>query len=102
MNNILAKEVAKLEDQALLYNYNILSLPTFAGDGVVFGNRDNGKAILLVLKDTPKYCVVKAFSINVHKWMWADREGFDSNAIIDEMGAEIFKHIPLEEALDYL
>ena len=91
-----------MEDQASLYNYNILSLPTFSGDGVVFGNKDNGKAVLLVLKATSKSSVVKAFTINVHKWMWADREGFDSNTIIDEMGPEIFKNIPLEEALDYL
>ena len=102
MNKFLLKEVAKIEEQASSYNYNILSIPTFNGDGIVFGNKDNGQAVLLIVKNTSNRYIVKAFSIDVKKWKWADLEGFDSNAIINKMGAEIFKSIPLDQIFNYL
>jgi hypothetical protein len=102
MKPILAKEVNKILKQCKKLDYRIDARPCEDVEGYVFGHIDAGKAIVLALKEGAYFDIVKAYSINVKKWSWAEQEGFTTEMMVTELKHEIFSEIPLKSAIDYL
>ena len=99
MNATLAKEVNKIIDEGKKREYRLDARPCIGAEGYVFGHSDAGKAIVLCLN---KPDTIKAYSINVKKWMWAEEEGFTTEMMITELKDEIFSEIPLKSAIEHL
>ena len=102
MKSILVKAVNKILDQAKSREYRVEARPCIGVEGFVFGHSDAGKAIVVALREESDFDVVKAYSINVKKWTWAEQEGFTTEMMVTELKNEIFAEIPLKRAIEYL
>ena len=102
MKSILVKAVNKILDQAKSREYRVDARPCIGVEGFVFGHSDAGKAIVVALREEPNFDIVKAYSINVKKWIWAEQEGFTTEMMVNELKDEIFAEIPLKNAIEYL
>lgn len=102
MKPTLAREVNKILEHCKKHDYKIDARPCEGVDGYVFGHSDAGKAIILALKEGVHLDMIKAYSINVKKWIWAEQEGFTTEMMVNELKDEIFTEIPLESAIEYL
>jgi hypothetical protein len=100
MNAILAKEVNKIIEEGRKRDYRLDARPCVGAEGYVFGHADSGKAIVLCAKDGDN--IIKAYSININKWIWAEQEGFSTEMMVTELKHEIFSEIPLESSIEYL
>lgn len=45
---------------------------------------------------------LKAFSINIKKWYWAESEGFTIDEMIENFGREIFEEMDIDEVVEYI
>ena len=102
MKSILAKEVNKIIEEGRKRDYRLDARPCIGVDGYVFGHSDAGRAIVIALKEGPYLDVVKAYSIDIKKWEWAEQEGFTTEMMVTELKHEIFTEIPLKSAIEYL
>jgi hypothetical protein len=102
MKSTLAKEVNKILEHCKKRDLKIDARPCEDVDGYVFGHSDAGKAIVLALKKEVYLDSVKAYSINIKKWIWAEQEGFTTEMMVTELKNEIFTEIPLKSAIEYL
>ena len=102
MKPLLVKEVNKILDEAKSREYRVDARPCMGVEGFVFGHSDAGRAIVIALKEGPYLDVVKAYSIDIKKWEWAEQEGFTTEMMVTELTHEIFTEIPLKSAIEYL
>lgn len=72
-------------------------------DSFILRNTQNDKSILIgeVEAESGKREII-AFEIAIHKWKWAEDEGFSKDQIIDEFANEIFSTISIDTVSHYL
>lgn len=111
MNNKLSSEVAKIINQSnSIENHGCkcsLHLnPNPNGESAVVFNRQTNKAAIIgTIKVNARtsgasaplrdFCI--AYFIHIHKWKWAETEGFTLDQIIGEMGDDVFEKIELAD-----
>ena len=102
MNATLLKEAEKIKIKARERKIDFMCSFTSDNKGMIFGHKEGGKAILIGVKENYWHDQVRAFSIDVNKWIWAIKVGFETEDIIGKLFDEIFKEIPLKSAANYL
>lgn len=68
----------------------------------VIANPKSKKAVIVGEVENNGYKMVVAYLIDVHKWYWAELEGFSRDEIISKLALDIFTHISLEEVAESL
>jgi len=84
-----------------------LSLKEVGEEGFLICNDSNKKiaalgAVYIKEDKGKKERVVGAFSINIHKYHWAEAEGFTEKQMIEQLNNEIFTLMGVDEVVDYL
>tara|TARA_B100001123_G_scaffold437414_1_gene569555 strand:+ start:1208 stop:1546 length:339 start_codon:yes stop_codon:yes gene_type:complete len=65
---------------------------------LILSNADSGKCALLGTMEEDGKTEVVAATVDVHKWIWAESEGFTRDDIIDnsKLYDKVFKRVPAE------
>tara|TARA_B100000959_G_C14567576_1_gene454388 strand:- start:237 stop:584 length:348 start_codon:yes stop_codon:yes gene_type:complete len=84
-----------------------LSFREVSEEGYIISSSTTGRVVAVGVMnilddDNEKLKIVGAFAINVHKYAWAEAEGFTHQQMIDDLNDEIFKLLGVDEVIDYL
>ena len=100
----LEDTIAAIIKDADELGYKLEKTSTLSSRSFVIACKDTNKAILIgevkINKNQKKE--IKVYKINIHKWVWAESEGFSKSQILDELAQEIFIEIEPENAVVYL
>ena len=100
----LEDTIAAIIKDADELGYKLEKTSTLSSRSFVIACKDTNKAILIgeVKINKSQKKEIKAYKINIHKWIWAESEGFSKSQILDELGREIFTEIDPKTGLEYL
>lgn len=97
INPILEKGLSRIEEEASALGMDLHIENTRDANSKLLINSDAGKVAVLALVDISEQEVLVSYMINVHKWAWAEAEGFTKDQIIDEFSSEVFRHVDLND-----
>jgi hypothetical protein len=71
---------------------------------IMIGCPENRKVVMLVVDQLSRATknTLRAFTINLKKWNWADAEGFTDKDLIGTLSDQVFKEIKLSEIIQKL
>ena len=109
----LEDTIAAIFKEADELGYKLEKTNTLSDRSFIVACKDTNKAILIgeVKPDnwyahhtdgSKKEKEIKAYKINIHKWVWAESEGFSKSQILDELAQEIFIEIDPKTGLECL
>ena len=101
-NTLLNEKVEELKLQAKELGFSLHVEKTIDSDSYILSNKQDFRAVIIGRVDVNGTDVISTFAINVHKWRWAEAEGFTKEQMVDEMGPEIFSSIDLKYVSSYL
>ena len=93
----LQEIIKKIKKEGAHRGYKFISEKTLGKNTFVIGNKKTSKAILLG-QDEDK--VIKCYSVDINKWLWAEEEGFSRDEIVDKLFYEVFKKIKIKKLID--
>lgn len=99
MNTNLVGEISKVKKAVNPLGVNLGISTTIDGLSVVFHNKDTHKIVLMGMVEEGGEEILAAYSVNTRKWLWAEKEGFTKDEIMDkkELAAEVFMEISIDE-----
>ena len=102
MKKALKNAVKKIKDGGNKYGITFEFEKTEDKDSFIITNRSSQKAALIGQVDLHGQEILVSFLINVHKWAWAEAEGFTRSEIVDKFSKEVFTEIDVEEIAENL
>jgi len=71
---------------------------------VMIGCPDTKKVVMLVVDQLSSYkrTQLRAFTINLKKWNWAETEGFTEADLLGTLSDQVFKEVKLSEIIEKL
>lgn len=102
MKKALKDAVKKIKDGGHKYGVTFEFEKTEDEDSFIITNRLSHKAALIGQVDLHGQEVLISYLINVHKWAWAETEGFTRSEIVDKFSKEVFTEIAVEEIAENL
>ncbi|MAF24309.1 hypothetical protein CL634_01795 [bacterium] len=98
----LKKVVKKIKDDGHKYGITFELEETDDTDSLIISNKKSRKAVLIGEVEINSQKIIVSFLINIHKWAWAEAEGFTRNEIIDKFSKEVFTEIKIEKVVENL
>jgi hypothetical protein len=105
MKTALNNQLKKIKKQAQEQGVEIkIQESTDVAEIVMIGCPDTQKVVMLVV-DQLSYSAkveLRAFTINLKKWNWAETEGFTEADLLGTLSDQVFKEIEMSEILEKL
>jgi hypothetical protein len=94
----------KIKKQAKALKVVVKTSSMLGNESIIFSNEDSNKVVLVGVVEISGTLVTAAYSINPHKWSWAEKEGFSKAQITNnyELSSQIFREIKVDEILESL
>lgn len=105
MKTALNNKLKKIKKQAQEQGVEIrIQESTDVAEIVMIGCPDTQKVVMLVVDQLTHDTKVKlrAFTINLKKWNWAETEGFTEADLLGTLSDQVFKEIKLSEIVQKL
>jgi hypothetical protein len=93
MNPLLRRKIYQTRREVEKLGGNTHVKSTGSVNAVIFHN-DERVALLSVSEKTGRF---QAYTVDVHKWVWAESEGFSRNEILKKLKEDIFLKIEVED-----
>ena len=91
----LRRKINEIKKKVKNLGGNVLAEETLNEDSVILYNRNPGKVVFLGI--FPEKSDFKAYSVNINKWIWAEKEGFSRDEIVEKLRDDIFSPIKMKE-----
>ena len=94
----------KIKKQAKALEVMVKTSSMLGNESIIFSNEDSSKIVLVGAVEISGTLVTVAYSIDPHKWSWAEKEGFSKDQITNnyELSSQIFREIKVDEILESL
>ena len=93
MNSLLRRKAYQITRKVRELGGNASVSSTGGENSGIFHN-DESVALLSISEKTDGF---EAYIVDVHKWMWAESEGFSRNDIVKKLRGDIFLKIKVED-----
>ena len=105
MKTVLKKQIKKIKKEAEESKLEIkIQESSRADDIIMIGCPKTQKVVMLVVDQLSRSDQInlRAFTINLKKWNWAETEGFSESDLLGTLSDRVFKEVELSEIIEKL